>query len=108
MYVLAKFAVPFLKAPAYQRKGDMHMDYSQRITGLIIGQIRTEQGLSQEVLSGLSGIARSHLAMIESGRKNASVDTLWRITAALNMRLSELFRMTEDEIARQHNIPSRR
>lgn len=33
--------------------------------------------------------------MIETGSKNASVDTLWRITGALDMRLSELIRLVE-------------
>lgn len=66
------------------------MDYDYRITGRVIGRIRRERGMSQEVLSGLSGVARSHLAMIETGCKNANVDTLWRIAGALGMTLSEL------------------
>lgn len=73
------------------------MDYNNKITGIVIGRIRTTRGLTQEVLSGLSGVARSHLAMIETGTKNANVDTLWRIAAALDMRLSELIRAIEDE-----------
>ena len=36
-------------------------------------------------------------AMIETGTKNANVDTLWRIAAALDMHLSELIRAVEDE-----------
>jgi len=74
------------------------MNYNSKITGQVIGRLRMERGLSQEVLSGLSGIARSHLAMIESGRKNPNVSTLWKIAAALGMPLSEFFRHVEDEI----------
>ena len=55
--------------------------------------------MSQEVLSGLAGISRSHLAMIENGRKKANVETLWRIAAALDMPLSDLIRMVEEETA---------
>ena len=77
------------------------MEYNSRITGQVIGRIRTQRGLSQETLSGLSGMARSHLAMIETGRKCANVDTLWRIAAALDMRLSELIRLVEEAHARQ-------
>ncbi|MBR3795151.1 MAG: helix-turn-helix domain-containing protein [Clostridia bacterium] len=54
--------------------------------------------MSQEILSGLSGVARSHLAMIENGKKNANVDTLWRIAAALDLRLSELIRLVKNEM----------
>jgi len=77
------------------------MDYNYKIAGQIIGCIRTQRNMSQEVLSGLSGVARSHLAMIETGNKNANVDTLWRIAEALGMRLSEFFRMVENEIEKE-------
>ena len=60
------------------------MDYDNRITGKIIRELRRRKGLTQDVLSGLAGIARSHLAMIESGEKNANVDTLWRIDKRIN------------------------
>ena len=73
------------------------MEYNYRITGLVIGRLRVQRGISQEVLSGLAGIARSHLAMIEGGTKNAGVGTLWRIAAALDMPLSELLRRVETE-----------
>ncbi|MBQ8150351.1 MAG: helix-turn-helix transcriptional regulator [Clostridia bacterium] len=74
------------------------MEYDARITGRIIGRLRTERGMTQEVLSGLAGVARSHLTMIENGSKNANTDTLWRIAGALGLRLSQLMRMVEDEI----------
>jgi len=77
------------------------MDYNSKTTGIIIGKLRNQRGMSQEVLSGLSGIARSHLGMIETGNKNASVDTLWKIAAALDMNLSELIKMVEDELSHQ-------
>ena len=75
------------------------MLYNSKITGQVIGVLRTQRGISQEVLSGLAGIARSHLAMIENGSKSANVETLWRIAQALDMRLSELMRMVEEKTA---------
>ena len=77
------------------------MNYDSRITGQVIGMLRSQRGMSQEVLSGLAGVARSHLAMIENGSKNANVDTLWRISSALGIRMSELMLMVENEITRQ-------
>lgn len=38
--------------------------------------------------------------MIENGSKKANAETLWRIAAALDMRMSELLRMVEDEMDR--------
>ena len=76
------------------------MNYDYRAAGRVIGRLRVQRGISQEVLSGLAGIARSHLAMIENGAKNASVTTLWRIAGALDMPLSELFLIIENELER--------
>ena len=74
------------------------MEYDARITGRTIGRLRTERGMTQEVLSGLAGVARSHLTMIENGSKNANTDTLWRIAGALGLRLSRLMQLVEKEM----------
>lgn len=72
------------------------MLYNKFAIGIIIGRLRTQKGLSQEVLSGLAGISRSHLAMIENGRKTARIDTLWRIAGALQIKLSVLIQFIEE------------
>ena len=72
------------------------MNYDGRITGRLIAEMRRQRGMTQEVLSGLAGVARSHLAEIENGSVRANVDTLWRVSEALGMRLSELIRMVEE------------
>lgn len=74
------------------------MLYNSQIVGQIIGKLRTERGMSQEVLSGLAGIARTHLTMIENGSKNASMETLWKLASALGIRLSELIYMVEEQL----------
>ena len=74
------------------------MQYDHLVTGRVIAALRERKGLTQEILSGLSGIARSHLAMIENGTRSPSVDTLWRISAALGLPLSDLIRRIEAEI----------
>ena len=74
------------------------MDYDYREMEKLIRRLRKEKRLSQDVLSGLAGIGRSHLAMIESGAKNPSVETLWRIAEALDMRMSDLFRLYETSV----------
>ena len=73
------------------------MDYDYRKMGRLIRKIRKEKGISQEVLSGFAGIGRSHLAMIETGGKNANMETLWKISEALDMPLSALLERYEKE-----------
>ena len=46
-------------------------------------------------MSGLAGIARSHLAALESGEKIIRLDTLWRLAEALAVRPRRLIQMAE-------------
>ena len=73
------------------------MQYDNNTVGSVIRAAREEKKLSQEMLSGFAGIARSHLSMIESGRKMARLDTIWKIAVALEMRPSELLARMEEE-----------
>ena len=66
--------------------------------GEAIKEQRIQQGLSQEVLSGLAGIARTHLTMIENGKKEPCIDTILKISSALGIPLSCLFQIVEQKI----------
>jgi len=70
--------------------------FDDKVIGTTIKSIRKSKGLSQEVLSGLAGIARTHLTMIENGTKQANFTTICKIAVALKMRPSELVRQIED------------
>lgn len=72
------------------------MPYNSKAFGIVISRLRFEKGLTQEEASGLAGISRSHLVMLENGRKNVRLDTLWRIADAYGVKASELIRMVED------------
>ena len=77
------------------------MQYNHFITGRIIRELREQRGLTQEMLSGLAAVSRSHLAEIETGHTNANVETLWKISEALGMKMSDLIRMVEQAIERE-------
>lgn len=49
-----------------------------------------QKGMTQDLLSGLAGIARTHLTMIENGSKQPNFETIWRIAIALEIRPCEL------------------
>lgn len=71
------------------------MQLRKEAVGQVIREIRLERHLSQEVLSGLAGIARTHLTMIECGTKLPNLETLWKIADALDLPPSELVRRIE-------------
>ena len=77
------------------------MEFDNKAVGQTIRNLRESKNLSQDVLSGLAGIARSHLSMIETGTKQANFQTIWRIALALEMRPSELVARIEETSQKQ-------
>lgn len=65
--------------------------------GIVIKRLRKERKQSQEVCSGLAGIARSHLAMIENSSKKPNFETIWKISTAFDMKPHELVKLIEQE-----------
>ena len=66
------------------------MQFDNKAVGQTIRNLRKEKNLSQDVLSGFAGIARTRLSMIENGSKQANFRTVWKIALALDIRPSEL------------------
>ena len=80
-----------------EKRGDC-VQFDNFAVGKAIRDLRKEKGISQDVLSGFAGIARTHLTMIENGTKQANFETLWKIALALDIRPSELVARLEEEI----------
>lgn len=74
------------------------MGFSFRTLGRVIKRLRKKRNLTQEVLSGFADIPRSHLSMIECATMEPKLDTLFKIAQALDLSLSELIRLTEEEM----------
>ncbi len=66
--------------------------------GRAIAYFRQKKGMSQEVLSGLADIGRSHLSAIERGERKPTLETLYRICCAMNIKMSEVIIKLEEEI----------
>ena len=60
------------------------------VVGRAIKRIREEKRLSQEVLSGLAGIGRTHLSAIERGERKPTLETFFKLCDAFGMRPSIL------------------
>ena len=72
------------------------MLFEYLILGQTIRSLRKKKNISQDVLSGFAGIARTHLTMIENGTIHANIETVWKIAYALDLRPSELFALVEE------------
>lgn len=86
-----------------KRKGGVRMPYNSKALGLIISTERVRKGMTQEQLSGLAEISRSHLAALESGQKSPKVDTLWRIAEALSIKPSRMLTMLEKSLEKRNS-----
>lgn len=68
------------------------------IVGEAIAHFRKRKKLSQEVLSGLSDIGRTHLSAIERGERKPTLETLYRISLALDIKMSEIILEVEKRL----------
>ena len=61
--------------------------------GKRIKALRMEKGLSQEDLALKSNLDRTYITYVENAKKNVTVETLYKITKALEVSLSDFFKM---------------
>ena len=57
--------------------------------------------MTQEVLSGFADIARGHLAMIERGERKPTLETLYKISRALDVKMSTIIIDIEEELEKK-------
>ena len=69
------------------------------LIGKVLSEQRERKGLSQEVVSGLAGIGRTHLSAIERGVRKPTLETFYRICEAMGEKPSRVLALIEDVVA---------
>ena len=67
-----------------------------KFIGKRIRNYRTQQNLSQEKLAEMAGCHPTYIGQLERGEKNATLESVEKIAAALNIPLSRLFEKLGD------------
>lgn len=67
------------------------MSQTTQTIGKRLRQYRTQKGYSQERLAEQAGLHPTYIGQIERGEKNLTVESLSRITEALDLPMSQLF-----------------
>lgn len=100
------------KQPQSKVKKLQNIDPVGKAFGLIVRQLRKDQGLSQEALANLAEIERAHMGCIERGEKVPSISLLLKIAKALKLSSTLLMKKTEEivedvaiELAKNKPIP---
>lgn len=70
----------------------------KEIVGEVIAEFRRRKNVSQEVLSGLADIARTHLSAIERGERKPTLETFYRICCALGVKMETVIREIENRL----------
>ena len=68
------------------------------VVGKVIKEFRQSKNMSQEVISGLAGIGRTHLSAIERGERKPTLETLYRISCALEIKMSDIVKEIEKRL----------
>ncbi len=76
-----------------------------KFLGQRIRNYRTAGGLSQEKLAELSGCHPTYIGQIERGEKNATIESIEKISDALHISLSKLFEKIGTQENGARNIP---
>ncbi len=71
------------------------------LVGHVIQKCRKAKGITQEVLSGLADLDRTHYSKIERGLRSPTIDTLFKIAGALDMSPHELIMEIEKAVNEQ-------
>ena len=71
---------------------------SSAVVGAVLQKLREEKKMSQELVSGLAGIGRTHLSAIERGERKPTLETFYKISYALGIRASKIMEEIEREL----------
>lgn len=77
-----------------------------KIVGQRIRNYRTQQHLSQETLAEKANLHSTYIGQLERGEKNATLESIEKITSALKISMSQLFENI-DISENSNNIPSK-
>ena len=68
-----------------------------RAFGIALKKIRLKKKLTQEELSLQADLARAYVSELEFGKKTASIETVFKLSKALNIKCSKLMDLTKEE-----------
>lgn len=71
---------------------------NSKLVGEVIADFRKRKNVSQEVLSGLADIARTHLSAIERGERKPTLETFYRICCALDVKMETVIKEIENRL----------
>ena len=66
--------------------------------GIVLRGLRLKSGLSQESLGFAADLQRNYISLMELGRNQPTITTIFKLSNALGISPSELIRMVEGKV----------
>ena len=73
------------------------MDINAALIGEVLRSYRNQAGLTQEVLSGLAGLDRTHYSKIERGLRMPTIKSIFQIAYALKLHPTDIIAAIEEK-----------
>lgn len=70
---------------------------NNQVFAVVLKKLRVRKGLSQEEFGFQAGLHRTYVSQLERGLKSPSLNTLNKIAKVLDLKLSRLFHIMEEE-----------
>lgn len=83
--------------------GDRAVKHVRKFLGQRLRALRKQRSLSQEKLGDRSGLSGKFIGEVERGEKSISIDSLYRVSVALEIPLRDL---TDVRAAKETAVPS--
>jgi len=77
--------------------GERAAKHVRKFLGQRLRALRKQRGLSQERLGDRAGLSGKFIGEVERGEKSISIDSLYRVSVALEIRLRELTDVRADK-----------
>jgi transcriptional regulator with XRE-family HTH domain len=71
-----------------------------RSFGRVLRRLRKSSGLSQEALALDAGVQRNYISLLELGRNQPTINVIFRLSKALEIKPAKLIQLVEDEISK--------
>lgn len=70
-----------------------------KAVGRVLRDLRRAKGLTQEELSGLAALDRTHYSKIERGLRSPTIETLFKISYALELEPHKIMKAIEENVS---------
>lgn len=73
------------------------------IFGNLIKDLRKEKFISQEKLAEKTGLDRTFISLIETGKRNPTLTSICKLSQGLDIKASELVKLYEESLIKNKN-----